>query len=475
MEKATDNLELLLVEDNPADMFLLKQMLHTSSLEIQTIYEASRLEEARQIMGSHNVQLALLDLSLPDSFGINSYLSIKKVSKKVPVIILTGQGDTGMALEAIKEGAQDYLVKGEFNTYWLTKSVQYSMERMQNMERLRESEEKYRQMFHRNPFPSMIIDLTTLKILEANDSAIEKYGYSREEFLEMDLEDIRPKEDIDSLYQLIAGSGTKQGAQKLMRHKKKSGEIMFMEVSYYPIGYFGKTAMQAQMNDVTEKIRLEKQLKQEQELRQRQITMAVLEAQEKERIAIGEELHDNINQIITSARLYIDLAKKKKDPEKELLEKAMEYTTLAIEENRRLSKNLILPQLKGEGLINSLTDLQEQLMHTSSIRIKFDIDHFDEDFFSDSEKVSLFRIVQEQLNNIIKHAAARSVLIRLYKENDKIILLIKDNGKGFDVSAKRNGVGLTNISSRAEVLNGKLEIHSAPGEGCELKIVIDTE
>lgn len=472
MSKKVDDLELLLVEDNPSDLFLLRQMLRTSPLKIKKVYEASRIEDACQIVNSNNISLALLDLSLPDSFGIDTYLDIKARSKKMPVIILTGSKDADLALQAIKEGAQDYLVKGEFNSHWLSKSIQYSMERMQNVEMIRASEEKYRQLFNRNPFPSMIVDMVTLKILEVNDSAVEKYGYSRREFMDITLDDLTVKDDVTGMADRLATDNQRKNKPKLIRQKKKNGEIVFMEFSYYPVAYFGKTAMQAQMNDITERILLEKELKEEQELKHRQITAAVLAAQEKERTAIGEELHDNINQIITSARLYVDMAMRRTDNET-LLKKAMQYTLMAIEENRKLSKTLILPQLKGEGLFNSLIELKNELKQTSSLRINFYIDDLDENLFNDQAKVSLYRIVQEQLNNILKHAEARSILVKLYRENSKIILSIKDNGKGFIVSERSNGVGLTNIGSRAEILNGVVEIDSAPGKGCTLKVIMN--
>ncbi|MDP4264954.1 MAG: response regulator [Bacteroidota bacterium] len=473
MKKAATGLELLVVEDNPADLYLIKEMLRSSHLIIKTIYETSRLEEAYRLIESKEIHLALLDLSLPDGSGIDSYLSIRKVNKKIPVIILTGLQDTDVAVEAIQQGAQDYLIKGEFNSHGLSRAVQYSIERMQNLENLRESEEKYRQMFNRNPFPSMILDLATLRILEVNHSAIEKYGYSRDEFLEMTLEDIRPPEDIPELFEAIAKGGTRKGEQFLMRHQKKNGELLFMEVSYYPIGYYGKTAMQAQMNDVTERMRLEDELAKEREIRQRQITAAVLEAQEKERIAIGEELHDNINQIITSVRLYIDLARKKPEHNDAYLVKSMEYISMAIEENRKLAKALILPQLKGLGLVMSLEELKEQVAQSSSLEIKTNIQHFDETRFTEQEKISLYRIVQEQLNNIINHAKAKTVTIELYGDNGQIILTIKDDGIGFDTSVRSSGVGLTNINSRAEVLNGKVQVDSAPGRGCILRVILN--
>lgn len=472
MKKAT-GLELLVVEDNPADLYLIKEMLRSSSLTIKNVHEASRLEDAYRMIETKHLNIALLDLSLPDGFGIESYIGIRTINKKIPVIILTGLQDADIAVKAIQQGAQDYLIKGEFNSHVLSRSIQYSIERMQNMERLRESEEKYRQMFNRNPFPSMILDLATLQILEVNQSAIDKYGYSRNEFLQMTIDDIRPAEDIGELDKTMANEEIRKREQFLMRHLKKSGGIMFMEVSYYPIGYNGKTAMQVQMNDVTERMKLEDELAKEREIRHRQITAAVLEAQEKERIAIGEELHDNINQIITSVKLYIELAMKRPGHISGYLDKSIEYISLAIEENRKLARALILPQLKGVGLLKSLEELKEQVTQSASFEINLDIKNFDETLFTEQEKVSLYRIVQEQLNNIIKHAKARTVDIGLYGDKGHVALTIKDDGRGFDTSVRSKGVGLTNINSRAEVLHGKVEVDSAPGKGCILKVILD--
>jgi len=95
----------------------------------------------------------------------------------------------------------------------------------------------------------------------------------------------------------------------------------------------------------------------------------------------------------------------------------------------------------------------------------------DETRLSDSLKLTIFRIVQEQLNNILKHAQARSILILLAQKDCLLELSIKDDGIGFDSSKKRNGVGLQNIISRAELYSGKVLINSEPGKGCELIVL----
>ena len=102
--------------------------------------------------------------------------------------------------------------------------------------------------------------------------------------------------------------------------------------------------------------------------------------------------------------------------------------------------------------------------------IDLDLQNISEEQIEDRRKLTLFRIVQEQLNNIVKHARATRVWIRLSVEDDHIVLTVGDNGVGFDVSRHRKGVGITNIISRAELFNGKVEIQSMPGEGCVLSV-----
>jgi signal transduction histidine kinase len=88
-------------------------------------------------------------------------------------------------------------------------------------------------------------------------------------------------------------------------------------------------------------------------------------------------------------------------------------------------------------------------------------------------KLTIFRIVQEQITNVIKHANANEVIIEIYQDKGVLVLTIKDDGVGFDLSSKRSGVGLQNISSRAELLDGEVIINSSPGKGCELQVIFD--
>lgn len=471
MQNVSDRLSILIVEDNPMDMILLEEMLQSSGVKIKKIFTANRSEIACEIINNNTINLVLLDLSLPDSFGIESFLKIKSITQKIPVIILTGLTDSEVALDALNKGAQDYLVKGEIKPDALVKSIHYSIERKNAEEKILASEEKYRQMFYKNPFPAWIYDLETLKMLEVNDAAIQQYGYDRDEFLNLTIKDIRPSEDIHEVLQSLSQQGVPdQLSGKVWRHKKKSGDVMLVEITFYKIDFLGKIAMQAQVNDVTEKYRLEKELAEGQKLKQQQITEAVLSAQEKERKCLGEELHDNINQILATSRLFLSTAIQENNFE--FIVKGQEYISMAMEEIRKLSKKLITPAFIRSGLNNSIDDLIENTMAAKKITIKSEIDLPDETDLDEGLKLTIYRIMQEQLNNIIKHAEASAVSILIRKKEDVVILSIVDNGKGFDMNQERNGIGITNINSRAGLYNGKVEIDSSPGNGCRLNVTL---
>jgi two-component system sensor histidine kinase UhpB len=466
---AADNIDILLVEDNPADVFVLKKMLNASSLQINTLYTTDKVMEALTVLKTQHFHVALLDLSLPDSFGLDTYLDIKSFVKKIPVIILTGLNDADTALEALKQGAQDYLVKGSFNGELLSRSIQYSLERKKAEEALLVSEEKYKQMFYQNFFPSWIYDPVSLKILEVNDAAIKKYGYNKEEFLTMTIKDISPPEDVP---QLLKTLDNRKSQVKLWRHKKKNGNIMIVKVANFPVNYLGKVALQGQIHDVTEEINLQKQLKEQQNDEQKNITAAVLKALETDRAHLGAELHDNINQILATSMLYLEHAQTHIDVRDELITKSLDVIALAINEIRKLSRKLVVNDIMEIGLKKAISEMIANIVLVKQMQISLHCEFFPEKKIDEDVKIAIYRIIQEQLTNILKHADASSVTIELWKAEKQITLEITDNGNGFDTTLHRKGVGITNIYSRVSLYDGEVKIDSAPGKGCTLKVTL---
>jgi PAS domain S-box-containing protein len=222
--------------------------------------------------------------------------------------------------------------------------------------------------------------------------------------------------------------------------------------------------------DITKRILLENKLVGERTTRLKEITAAVLTAQENERTDIGQELHDNLNQTLAVAKLYIQMAKSHEKNREMYLDKSCEFIVDVIEEIRRIAKNLVIPEIRITGLSDNIKNLLGDLIRVHPIQIEFYKNGIDEKNLDEKLQRAIFRIVQEQLNNILKHARATHATINLTSQEDKLILLIVDNGQGCDINKEKNGVGIINIRARAELYDGRVTIVSKPGEGFELKV-----
>ncbi|HSC38168.1 MAG TPA: PAS domain-containing protein, partial [Chitinophagaceae bacterium] len=228
------------------------------------------------------------------------------------------------------------------------------------------------------------------------------------------------------------------------------------------------------MQDVTERKKLEMQVLKQEIDKQKIIAQAVVDAQEKERAEIGKDLHDNVNQILSTAKLYLELAKSDVNQREALIKRSAESIFNAINEIRSISKALVPPSVKDLGLIDSVKDLVESIHMTKALRVKFVHKGDFEKVISDKQKLMLFRIIQEQVNNVLKHAEASKLVIELAMQEKQILLTVEDNGKGFELEKVKfkKGVGLSNIESRAGLFDGKVAIITAPGKGCKLVIQV---
>ncbi|MGV3658149.1 MAG: sensor histidine kinase, partial [Chitinophagaceae bacterium] len=143
-----------------------------------------------------------------------------------------------------------------------------------------------------------------------------------------------------------------------------------------------------------------------------------------------------------------------------------------INEIRTISHALVPPILGDIGIIESIEAMLETIRYVQLLKIDFDYFDFNEDRVPENVQLMLYRIIQEGMNNIVKHADATHVSITIKNINRQITLELKDNGKGFYAASVRRGLGLTNIKNRAELFGGKVTIKSAPGAGCSLKVAI---
>jgi signal transduction histidine kinase len=213
---------------------------------------------------------------------------------------------------------------------------------------------------------------------------------------------------------------------------------------------------------------------------QEEFSRQLIASQEQERQRIAVELHDGLGQslVIIRNRALLSLSKAD-DHERAITQigEISEAATSALLELRQLASSLHPYQIDRLGLASALEEMIARLQDSSEINFTCEIDEVD-GALSKEAQINLYRIVQESLNNVIKHSAATASTVQLKKAANRLRLTIQDNGKGFDIAQlanQKHGLGLTGIAERAKVLRTKPEIYSVPGQGTTIYLDIQLE
>jgi len=258
----------------------------------------------------------------------------------------------------------------------------------------------------------------------------------------------------------------------MYKHIKKSGDVIDVEVYSNLITIDGKKYRSVIVIDVTQKLIREKEYQDQKDSWYTNLTKAVINAQEKERTEIGEELHDNVNQLLATSKLYLNHSLSCEGDKNEFILKSHDYLETAIDEIRKLSHALVgVVADKEITLSDSIEELIKSISIIENIAINFTCPNYNDDTTEAGLKQIIYRIIQEQLHNILKYAAATKVEIAIKPEHNDLLLTINDNGRGFNTLDKSTGIGLKNIKSRAAVYNGEVHIVSSVGNGCKMKVI----
>ncbi|MFT3750032.1 MAG: hypothetical protein QM768_17070 [Agriterribacter sp.] len=195
--------------------------------------------------------------------------------------------------------------------------------------------------------------------------------------------------------------------------------------------------------------------------------------QEEERIKLGRELHDNVNSLLAMAKLYINCIQVETLKGKNARNEAVSIIMSAIQNIRIISAELVASQKRDATLLQLIKDLLIKIRILDIFEIKFKHSRNNDLIkICPQRRLMLFRILQEQLNNIIKHSKAKHVNIELTCRDKKAVLIIADDGVGFDASKISVGTGMTNIYARVSQFDGLMKIKSSDGNGCILKILL---
>ncbi|MBI3141503.1 MAG: response regulator [Bacteroidetes bacterium] len=244
---------ILLVEDNPGDMLLVQDYLEeeiaTPHFDLAKCYEEAAALLRNPVYGPSAI---LLDLSLPDLKGETLIRAIMELAGTVPVIILTGYTDYSYANKAISLGAADYLIKDNLNPTTLYKTLIYSIERNKYIAELKQSEQRYANLFHLSPQPMYLYDRNTMAIMAVNRAAVVHYGYPHEQFITMKVTDLRTG-SFEQPGTALASPKHLGVVESTYVHQKSDGAQILVEELMSEMNYNGKPAALVLANDVTER------------------------------------------------------------------------------------------------------------------------------------------------------------------------------------------------------------------------------
>ncbi|HNP43539.1 MAG TPA: PAS domain S-box protein [Panacibacter sp.] len=341
--------------------------------------------------------------------------------------------------------------------------------------RILASEIKYRALFEHNPMPMWLLDNETLKFLDVNEAAIKHYGYSRQDFLSMTAMDIRPPEDRSKFTEFWHNNNKYPYSAGIWRHLKKDGTIINAEVFVDETIAENKVSRLILIYDVTEKVKAEKEMI-ALTGQLRDLASHLQHIREEERAFMAREIHDELGQQLTALKMDVSWLMKK-TLEKDLityqkLQAISDMLGNTINTVRKISSELRPSILDDLGLKEAMEWHGNLFQTKTGIKINFNLSPVS--LPKNDAAIALFRIFQESLTNVARHANATLVDVSLSETNGVIRLAVSDNGKGFDLGNRshKQTLGLLGMKERAIMLSGTFDIDSASGKGTKVKIEI---
>lgn len=468
---------LLLCEDDEMDAALVIRQLEKEGFDV----EWERVDTADALTNAltqRHWDMVLSDFNIPGFGGVQALAIVKKSSLDIPFILVSGAIGEETAVEMIRKGASDYLMKG--NLQRLGEAVKRELEEIKIRKAkeeaesiIRANEEKYRAVID-NSLYAILLSCTAGHIQESNAAASAMFGYTREEFMRLNRYSLL--DTTDTFFETkIIERDTEGRVKGEFTGIRKNGERFPCEIAsviFHDIE--DKQVSCSMIADISARKNAEQQLRHALEEMQ-QLSQHLKDAREDERKFIAREIHDEVGQLATAIQLQLHLLKlKSQDISAALLEKidrSMGLSDMMITSIRRIATSIRPIALDERGLNDALRWQCEQLQENHHIKCIFTED-FDDTKLSAEAKTEFFRICQESMTNVMRHAQANLVEVSIREEQGTIHLVIKDNGKGFDPNQKTTHLGLIGLRERAHSLKGELKLTTGLDQGTLIEVAV---
>jgi len=508
---------VLLIEDNPGEARLYREFLAQASVANFEVVHTNRLSTGLERLSERDIDVILLDLGLPDSQGLDTFTQVQAQARNTPIVVLTGLDDENLAMKAVQAGAQDYLTKGQVNSTLLSRSIRYAIERKQAEDELRKYANRL-EILHRidqavlaaqspqaiakaalDHIRRLVACLRASLILfnsEAQEATVlhvdteheARFGVGTripmktfasidrlQKGLVLKVEDIGSLAEPTPVEEAILAEGVNSYISVPLLVKDDligilnlggSSPSFFLpedvDIAREVANSLGVALWQAQL------------FEQVQVGRKRLQTLAhrLVELQEVERRNIARELHDEIGQILTGLKLVLEM--RTRLPAEEVranVDKALALVNDLISRARDLSLDLRPAMLDDLGLLPALLWHFERFADLTNVRVAFRHNGLEGQRFPPEVETATYRIVQEALTNVARHANVEEVIVQIRVEGEILTAQIEDMGIGFDTEAamKESATfGMVGMYERAIAVGGHLTVASNPGKGTRL-------
>jgi len=400
-------------------------------------------------------------------------------------------GEMTANLKKSKEELEDYSRNLEKKVEYRTRELEIDIEKRKKMgKELCKSQQEFASLFRGAPEALIYVD-EKANILDVNPRFTELFGYTLEEAKGRNVNDgiIHPPDKIEEGKKIDKIALSKGYINYETIRRKKDGTLFPVAISGSNIIINGQVkGMLGTFIDITERVRAEEKvqdmLKEVKKDRKnlKKLSKKLINAQEEERNRISEIIHNDIGQNITAIKINISLIEEavKSHTVHKIKERLIETKSLfdqVFEQLHKLSVDLRSPILRDIGLVPALRTYVNTYKKRENINIKFKVINLKKRLTKEIEIV-IFRVVQEALTNISRHALASNIYLRLENKKSKVYILIEDDGKGFNIEDVRDsedpdlGLGLLEMRERIEIIGGNLDIRSSIGNGTQLLIEI---
>jgi PAS domain S-box-containing protein len=473
--------QILHLENSPRDAELVREALRQSNLACELRLARSRAEYETALVQTR-FDMILSDYSLPDYDGLAALALLREKQPVVPFLLITGTLDDKQAMDCVLRGATDYVLKRrlELLVPVVRRALKDAEKLRKHRQTLRESEQRYRTLFERAQDGMALFEAATGLLVKCNQALCRMVERTPTELEGQPQSILFPREgQSDGLSTTFRthqiGDSTRVLEDGLL---SKNGSVIAVDIRASPIRIDGRDYLLGIFRDITERKRAENALRQS-AADLHALTSRLNSVREEERKTLSRELHDRFGQNLTALQFvlaWLNLQLRSAAPpdlgvlcgKVATMERLVEYLT---ELTQNISSSLRLGVLDDLGLVAAIEWQAADFEKLTGLPCAALLPP--EDLALDTDcALTLFRIMQEALTNVTRHAQAKRVDIRLRRVGSDLELEIQDDGRGFvsGVIFGPNALGVIGMRERASAFGGTLAVLSEPGRGTTVRV-----